>query len=349
MKQKTLILLFVFLIGIMFNLCNASEKNEKQLPKSIQLIDKLQSDLQLIKDALQEVRRDQLNYRIEKDLLKETYSSYIQMINIVITIILGVFTIIGFLGVRNISAINKKFQEELSGLKKLRVNYEQKFIEIKTEQDINKDKFKELQNTNEEQDRRLKILEIQEKVGALIINRNFQRAMEYIAVGLEINPKDLIILKQKRRCLTGMLDYSGAIQCSKVLLEIDPDDLSTILDLAELYLITSDMYEYEKLREKHKIAIIEKRSIFFIWYFDLIKLYVKKDLAAIIQHIEDEIIQKSEGTVKRLENWNFIDMKKAFEKNEETPLKFLVFKSIDFLDGKADVIALNKIKSEAKA
>ncbi|MDP2861618.1 MAG: hypothetical protein Q8N95_02375, partial [Desulfobacterales bacterium] len=142
MKQKTLILLFVFLIGIMFNLCNASEKNEKQLPKSIQLIDKLQSDLQLIKDALQEVRRDQLNYRIEKDLLKETYSSYIQMINIVITIILGVFTIIGFLGVRNISAINKKFQEELSGLKKLRVNYEQKFIEIKTEQDINKDKFK---------------------------------------------------------------------------------------------------------------------------------------------------------------------------------------------------------------
>ena len=346
MRRISLILLLVILIGATFNLCNASEKNEKQSPKANQLIDKLQSDLQLVKEALQEVRRDQLNYRIVKDLLKDTYSSNIQTIHIVIMIILGVFTIIGFLGVKSISAIKREFQEELSELKKLREKYEQKFIEIKAEQDRNKDRFEELQNTNEEQNRRLKILEIQEKIGALLQNRNYHRAMEYITVGLEIDPHDVIMLKQKMDCLVSLSRSTEAIQCGKVLLEIAPDSLVTIVNLAELYLTTGDISESETLIGKHKKTIIEKYSNFLIWYFDLVKLYSMKDLEAIRHHIDDEIIQTSEGNVKRIEGWNFIDVRKTFEKDEATPLKTLFLKSIDFLDGKTDVSALNEIKSE---
>lgn len=346
MRQISLILLFIILIGAAFNICNASEKNEKRSPKVNQLIDKLQSDMQLVKEALQEVRRDQLNYRIAKDLLKDTYSSNIQTINIVIVIILGVFTIIGFLGIKSISAIRKEFQEELSELRRLREKYEKKFIEIETEQDRTKDKFEELQNTNEEQNRRLRILEIQEKVGTLIQNKNYPRALEYLSVGLEADSKDVIMLKQKTLCLLGLSKFSEAIQCNKVLLEIEPDDLSAIINLAELYLINGDTSEFETLIEKHKKDIIEKYSNFIIWYFDLIKLYIKKDLDAIRQHIDDEIIQTSKGNVERVENWNFLDVRKGFEKDEETPLKTLFLKCIDFLDGKADVSALNEIKSE---
>ncbi len=348
MKQISLILLFVCLIGINFDFCNASEKNEKQLPKTIQLIDKFQSDLQLIKDALQEVRRDQLNYLIEKNLLKEAYSSNIQTINIVIMITLGVFTIIGFLGVKNINAIKEEFQEELNGLKKLRDNYEQKFLEIKTEQDNNKIKFEELKNTNEAQDKRLKILELQEKVQSLIKIRNYTRALEYLTIGLQLDSEDITMLSQKRTCLTSLKDYSGGIQCAKLLLEIDQDNMDAIIDLAELYLITRNINEYDKLIEKHKTSIIEKCTIYLIWYFDLIKLYYKKDLDAILQHIENETIQKSEGSVVRIPNWIFIDIKNAIELDEKTPLKSLLLKSIDFLEGKADVAALNIVKSGVK-
>ncbi len=55
-----------------------------------------QNDEQLrkIEDQLSEVRRDQLNYKIEKDLLKEAYSSNLQIVNAVIAIALGVFAVL---------------------------------------------------------------------------------------------------------------------------------------------------------------------------------------------------------------------------------------------------------------
>jgi hypothetical protein len=57
----------------------------------------LQIKIQKLEDNVSEVRRDQLNYKIEKDLLKETFSSNYQTINIVLAIVLGIFTIVGFL------------------------------------------------------------------------------------------------------------------------------------------------------------------------------------------------------------------------------------------------------------
>ena len=59
--------------------------------------EKLENELKKLSDQVTEVRRDQLNYQIEKDLLKETYSSNMDTINIVIAIILAIFGIIGFL------------------------------------------------------------------------------------------------------------------------------------------------------------------------------------------------------------------------------------------------------------
>ncbi len=53
MKQLSLILLFVILIGGIFNVCYASENNENKTEKLIQLIDKLQSDQKMNKEALQ--------------------------------------------------------------------------------------------------------------------------------------------------------------------------------------------------------------------------------------------------------------------------------------------------------
>ena len=56
----------------------------------------------MLEDQFKEIRRDELNYQIEKDLLKETYSSNLQTLNLVLTIVLGLFSIIGFLGIRDI-------------------------------------------------------------------------------------------------------------------------------------------------------------------------------------------------------------------------------------------------------
>lgn len=345
MKQLSLILLFVILVGAIFNVCNASEDNENKTAKLIELIDKLQSDQKLTKEALQEVRQGQLNYRIAKDLLKDTYSSNTQTINIVIMIVLGVITIIGFLGVKNISSIKRDFQKELDELKKLREKYEQKFTTIEELQNESKGKLEEMQIINKKQEQRLQVLEIQEKAGTLIRNKDYTRAMEYIEIGLSLNPEDIILLNGKADCLARLSNIPGAIQCYEEILKIDPDDHLSYTNLTEFYLMEKDIQKAEKMIEEHKQMMIEKRPNFIIWYFDLLKLYIKDDLTNMKHHIDKEIIQSTEGKTERINDWNFTDLRREYEKDNESSLKSLLFTSIEFLEGKIDVSALNKIKS----
>ena len=57
-------------------LLNAEAKDNPQEQKILVLENKLRMNT----ESLDAVRRDQLNYKIEKDLLKETYSSNLQTI-----------------------------------------------------------------------------------------------------------------------------------------------------------------------------------------------------------------------------------------------------------------------------
>lgn len=59
----------------------------------------------------------QINYKIEKDLLKETYSNNYERINTVITFVLGLIGVIGFVGIKDIGSIKKEYESELKSLK----------------------------------------------------------------------------------------------------------------------------------------------------------------------------------------------------------------------------------------
>ena len=76
----------------------------------------IQSDLINLKDEIKEnqsdlnkVRNDQVNYKIEKDLLKEVYSSIISTVNTVVSVVFALITLLiallGYLGLRNIREI----------------------------------------------------------------------------------------------------------------------------------------------------------------------------------------------------------------------------------------------------
>lgn len=71
------------------------------------------SELNKLKNEITEIRRDQLNYKIEKELMKEIYQSNFKTINILITSVLGLFGFLGFFGLRDISSLQKKYQDEL--------------------------------------------------------------------------------------------------------------------------------------------------------------------------------------------------------------------------------------------
>ena len=64
--------------------------------------------IEFLQNDIKEVRRDQLNYQIEKNLLKEAYSSNYTTIQIIISIILGIFAILGYLGIKSITSLKKR-------------------------------------------------------------------------------------------------------------------------------------------------------------------------------------------------------------------------------------------------
>ena len=99
------------LIVLFLTLCAPAFSDESSTTYSA-INDRLDRHEHLIKT----ISGDRINYRIEKDLLKEAYSSNLQTINMVITFVLGVFAFLGYLGIRDISTIKKEYLLELSKL-----------------------------------------------------------------------------------------------------------------------------------------------------------------------------------------------------------------------------------------
>ena len=153
MKALIISLLFILLNStiITANVDSISTKN-------------FETRIKQLEEQLKEVRRDELNYRIEKDLLKETYSNNYERINTIITIILGIIGILGYLGIRDINSIKKEYTSELAKLKQLQTEMTTKYQEFQTSKEKYDSELRDILKTNEEQNKKIKALELKEKI-----------------------------------------------------------------------------------------------------------------------------------------------------------------------------------------
>jgi tetratricopeptide (TPR) repeat protein len=207
----------------------------------------LQERIDQLSSQLKQVEQNQNNYQIERDLLKETYSNNFQTINTVLTIILGVFSIIGFLGIRDISTLRNEYKKELELLNGLRDTLDAKIAEIGSKQQKIVEENSAISRANESQDKRIKILELQEKASTLLNQNNPQRALEYLAIGHDLDPENVMILTQQAGCFWRIKNYSAAIQKYEKLVEIDQaNEKSYKTNLLELYLFNSQFDKYDK-------------------------------------------------------------------------------------------------------
>lgn len=162
----------------------------------IMIDENITEKIDLLENRLLEVRRDQLNYSIEKDLLKNTYSSNLETLNVVITIVLGMISIFAFFGIRSIADIKSDFKEELRQFRELRTSSEDRLVEIEDQLTQAKDHLSEMTKLNATQDVRLKVLELIERVGSLMENNQRKHALQYIAVGLDMDENNIRLLEQ---------------------------------------------------------------------------------------------------------------------------------------------------------
>lgn len=301
--------------------------------------------LDKLDENVKEIRRDQLNYQIERDLLKEAFSSNYQTVNIVLAIVLGLFSLIGFLGLRDIGSIKKEYLEELEKLNTLRKDFETKIKLYESDQKKALEKYSTIVQTNDDQNRRIKILELQEKIASLMHQNNYQRALEYIAVALEMDPNNAFFYFNKGLSLWRVGDLSGAISSYSQAAKLDSENLSSIMNLIELYLLTKRFDEYESLYSKNKQSIITRDNASLTFYFEALELYLKQDLSSLKTLASNFIATASTGKQKRTD-WDFKDALKALSPKPDEQLGELLLLIIAFLRGEvSQEDTLSKINS----
>lgn len=334
--MRLLLNLFILITIITASLSIAAGEKQVDISSPTQNIElyKIKSEMLIIKQSIQEIRRDQINYRIEKDLLKEAYSTNVQTINIIITLILALFTIIGFVGVKSIGSIKDDFRNELNDLKRLKIKYEDKFTEIDEHYKRSKEDMEKIRVVNEDQGTRLKLLEVQEKVGALMSNKNFSRALTYVSAGLYIDENDIVLLSQKSQCLMKLGHFQEAIDVLKKLKGLEPDATWHVANIAELYLLLRRVDLYNDHIKKFSELILEKYPSKLIWYYELIRLYVEGDGNKMKTHVQNGISENDNEKSKPLNSWQFDEVRFAFNNDPYSENKKLLFNTIEVLDAK---------------
>jgi hypothetical protein len=297
---------------------------------SIQL--KLTNDVKLLKEELQSVKQGQLNYQIEKDLLKETYSNNFDRINIVITIVLGIIAILGFIGIRDLSSLKKNYISELDNLKKLKTDFENKLTEFESSKKLIESELLKINKLNDEQNSKIKILELKEKINSFIKQEEYSMAYEYIVIALEQQPDDVNLLFSRALVQTRLTQYREVIQTYQRILSLSEKNQTAIANLAEVYLFNNQNEKFDELIVSYPEAFSDKKYDELMKFFNVIKYYnsnqKEKMLEVIFQQIEGK--EEKVGELK----WIFKDALYFASKQERSENNLILLAYIFYLDNK---------------
>ncbi len=295
--------------------------------------DSIKGQVDDLRYTIEIMKRDQTNYIIEKELLKEIYTSNLQTVNIIITIVLGVFSMIGFMGIRSISAINKEYQSELKKFISIREQIENQIKETIKEQEKLTKKYNEIDRTNEEQTKKIKILEIQEKANVYLSHNNYQLALNYLNIAYELDSKNTSILRQKAYCLWKLNKLNLAIENYEDLLKNEPTDNDSKINILELYLISEQTKKYDEKYDEYKNVLDEREEQFELkLYFKIFRDYI--DNANINEEIEKYYTTVQGDEKRKRINWDFDDVLKYLKKKQESDNTINFKNFIYFLNGK---------------
>ena len=294
-------------------------------------------DIRNLQDDIKEVRRDQLNYKIERDLLKEAYATNLKTVDVLITIAFGTITIVvsilGFLGLRNVAAIRKEYQDDLAVLRKMKLEFESDLDHIKKREGETSDQVSNLAN-------RIQLLELQEKVAQLFKNNDFVRTLNYIEVGLSLAPEDETFLNIRYLCHLKLRNYAAALQSNETLLTKNAK--GAVANQAELYLIMKRISDYDQLMAKttsfgppYELNEPELRI-----YLQALRSYMVGDEAKLKEDIQKYLELAAPGQSKRIGTWMFDDVEVAIRDQPELPIKKLLVNFLNALSGRTPIESL---------
>lgn len=261
--------------------------------------------LKFLEQTVKQVETNQLNYKIEKDLLKETYSNNYERINLLITIIFGVVGFFGFIGLRDINSIKKEYKEELSKLRLIKGEFDLKSKEFDTDKKKVEEEIKSIIKENEEQSRKIKFLELKEKVRSLIKDKSHSLALEFANAALDISPKDTDILNQKGLILCRLNQMKEAVETFSSALEINPNDSTTICNTVECMFFAKEIDAAKKLIEKNKVVFNNKDEGKLFELFNLVEIFFQNDTEKLIDIAKSLVtVENVNLKLKKYASWD---------------------------------------------
>jgi len=321
----------------------------REPPKTDRMADDikdLKRDTSALKDSLEAVRRDQLNYKIEKDLLKDAFSSNLQTVNLVITIVLGVFAILGYLGFKGMLSIKSEYATELENLRKLKGSLEQEIKTVVDAQNEVRDELGKMEQVNADQEKRLKVLEIKEKVIQLMEAKKYGMALEFANAGLEIDPKNTPLLNSKALCHYKFAQFEQGLEVYKKVLEIEPTNVSAIENMAEGLIIVEKIDEFDQLCATHKEILEKSKNGVMPVYLSVLRGLATNNIDAVKAALRPFVQNCPDGAAPRLGTWSFLEIRWYIRKLPSSPMKEFISKVIDFFEGK---LATQEIKPRLQA
>jgi tetratricopeptide (TPR) repeat protein len=314
--MKTLILvLSLLLIPLSLNAMESSNINNKQI------MEQLQNDIK-------EIRRDQLNYKIENNLLKEAYSSSFTTVQIIISLILALFAILGYLGLKGIMNLKSEYDAELIKLKELKTRFELNLEKVKGS-------IETIDSVNGEQSKKIELLEVKEKVKTLYEEKNFYEALKYAEIGLKNEKDELELLIYRASSLSKLGIINEAIRAYEKILHLDPTITFSIQNLAELYLIAGQVEVYDKFIGENK-SYFEGESNALVTYLNAFKFYLngqKKEMKSLITQFIDS--QKNYLHVAKnfVGTWDFSELHSYLSLKKNSEEKDILIAFSNYLNG----------------
>ncbi len=177
----------------------------------------MSSAIEILSNQVAEVRRDQLNYSIEKGLLKESYSSSITTVNVVLTVVMLFFSALTYVGFRRVSEQKADYEKELSRIRALRRRYSIAFKQLNEGLAVVRKQQEDIKQVNELQNVRLTVLEAQERATRFLNEGNFSRCLEYIDAALDLDPTNAYSREVKLGTLGMLGRFEQAIEWGKLM------------------------------------------------------------------------------------------------------------------------------------
>lgn len=286
---------------------------------------------------LKRFENNEQNYKLEKDLLKETYSNNYERINLVITIVLGVIGILGYLGIRDISSIKKEYEKELSNLREIQGQFKTKSEELDKDKKKLEYDLKAIIKENEEQSRRIKFIELKEKIPSLIKDDNLTSALEFSNAALDLSKNDIDVLNLKGTILCRLNQLNEAVETFQIALSEKPTNTKTIYNAAECFYFAKDITSAKKLIEEHKALFESKENGKLLEIFEILDLYHLSNKDKLIEIVKGYVdIDNLTVTSKRINNWDLKEAQYFAHYQPDGELKKILQNIIWYWDGQID-------------